>query len=81
MPNVKAQSSNECQMTKFKLQIKLKCQILSNPPLLKSVRLATEGGEGGLSIDFEFFHSFDIWILTFEILDSVSYRVLSSLDS
>ena len=74
MPNVKAQSSNECQMTKFKLQIKLKCQILPNPPLLK-------GGEGGLSIDFELFHSFDIWILTFGFLDSVSYRVLSSLDS
>jgi hypothetical protein len=63
-------------MSNDKVQISNEAQMSNppNPPLLK-------GGEGGLSIDFELFHSFDIWILTFGFLDSVSYRVLSSLDS
>ncbi len=55
MANVKVQSSNEVQMSNP-----------PNPPLLKSVRLATEGGEGGLSIDFELCHSFGIWIFLLE---------------
>jgi len=38
----------KCQMSKFKFQIKLKCQIPPNPPLLK-------GGEGDYRLILSFF--------------------------
>jgi hypothetical protein len=48
-------------MPNVKVQIPNQAQMSNppTPPLLK-------GGEGGLSVDFELFNSFDIWIFHFD---------------
>jgi len=71
MTNVKVQITNEIQSSNIKeeqgrmMRNNLFLKILSNIPLFSYFHL-----------DFEIWHSFEIWILTFEIdsLDKVPHR-------